>query len=90
MKPVNLKQRMREVKFTTEHTLSKEQLNKFTGYKCKALLYEILSDGTFINGCTRVRAPLMMNKDNMCVDVTCQRESCHADFMLDFYKQCQK
>lgn len=28
MKPVNLKQRMREVKFTTEHTLSKEQLNK--------------------------------------------------------------
>jgi organic radical activating enzyme len=68
----------------------KEQLNKFTGYKCKALLYEILSDGTFVNGCTRVRAPLMMNKDNMCVDVTCQRESCHADFMLDFYKQCQK
>ena len=28
MKPVNLKQRMREVRFTTEHTLSKEQLNK--------------------------------------------------------------
>lgn len=28
MKPVNLKQRMREVRFTTEHTLSKEQLHK--------------------------------------------------------------
>jgi hypothetical protein len=25
---VNLKQRMREVKFTTEHTLTKEQLQK--------------------------------------------------------------
>jgi hypothetical protein len=28
MKQVNLKQRMREVKFTTEHTLTKEQLHK--------------------------------------------------------------
>lgn len=28
MKQVNLKQRMREVQFTTEHTLSKEQLHK--------------------------------------------------------------
>ena len=28
MKPVNLKQRMREVRFTTEHTLSQEQLKQ--------------------------------------------------------------
>lgn len=28
MKTINLKQRMREVKFTTEHTLSRDQRNK--------------------------------------------------------------
>ena len=67
----------------------KENLNSFTGYTCKALLYEILSDGTFVNGCTRKNAPLLVNKEKYCVEVTCPKTNCHADFMLNFYK-CQK
>ena len=75
--------------YKTGFVAFKEQLNRFTGYTCKALLYEILSDGTFVNGCTRKNAPMIVSKEKYCVEVECPRDSCHADFMLNFYK-CQK
>lgn len=67
----------------------KDDMVKFKGYRCKALLYEILSDGTIVNSCTRAPMPIRINKQNACVNVTCPREYCHADFMLNFYKEKQ-
>lgn len=64
----------------------KDKLTTFTGSQCKALLYEITSDGTIINSCTRKMAPINLKKSTLCVTVTCPRPSCHADFMLNFYK----
>jgi len=64
----------------------KEKMNRFKGKQCKALLYEILEDGTIVNGCTRKRAPLLLKQETLCVKVTCPRDACHADFMLNFYK----
>jgi len=65
----------------------KENKISFTNYRCKAQLYEILLDGSIVNSCTRNMAQFKLSKESLDAFVTCPRDHCHADFMLNFYKE---
>lgn len=65
----------------------KNNLACFTGYKCKALLYEITKDGNIINSCSRDPAPFFIKGEHGDKEITCPRTFCHADMMLHFPKR---
>lgn len=75
---------------TTEMTafeIYKNNMASFTGFKCQALLYDIDSDGTITNCCNGKPLPLLV-KDNIFTDMNiCEKTHCHADMMLNFYKE---
>lgn len=62
-------------------------LANFKGYNCKALLYEITAEGDILNSCTRVKMPIVLKKEHFRNTVVCPRHICHADMMLNFYKE---
>lgn len=65
----------------------KNNLGNFNGYRCQALLYEINANGDIINSCTRNKTAFFIKRDELPVSVICPKQICHADMMLNFYKE---
>lgn len=62
---------------------------RFNGYKCQALLYDIDSDGTIVNSCNGKPLPFIVKDSIFDSYINCPKQTCHADIMLDFYKEIQ-
>lgn len=62
---------------------------KFNGYKCQALLYDIDSDGSIVNSCNGKPLPFIVKDSIFNAYINCPKQTCHADIMLDFYKEIQ-
>ena len=78
-----------EIRDITSYEAYSNNLVRFNGYKCQALLYDIDSDGTIVNACTGEKMPYIV-KDNIFVNnVVCPKQTCHADIMLKFFKENQ-
>lgn len=75
-----------DVKYFTAFNVYKNNLANFTGYNCQALLYDIDSDGSIHNSCTGKPLPFIVKQEIFNSCVTCPKEHCHADMMLNFYK----
>ena len=76
----------------TEDTLSVYQIKQqgfdnFNNYKCKALMYEINTEGDIQNMCTGNTLPLIFKKQDTHKIVKCPLTSCSCDVMFNFYKE---
>lgn len=67
--------------------IHKNKLGNFNGFNCQALLYEITAEGDFINSCTRQPLPLFIKEEDVMKNSVCPKTVCHADMMLNFYKE---
>lgn len=76
-----------EEKHLSAFDVYKNNLASFTGYKCQALLYDISSDGKIVNSCNEKQLPLIVREDIFKSCTTCTKLHCHADMMLNFYKE---
>lgn len=76
-----------ETKHFSAFTAYKEDLVKFNGYKCQALLYDIDSDGSIVNCCTKKPLPFIVDESIFNSFSVCPSQRCHADMMLNFYKE---
>ena len=63
------------------------KLGNFNGFKCQARLYEIDAQGNIINSCTREPLLFLIKEKDLPSMVTCPKHICHADMMLNFYKE---
>jgi organic radical activating enzyme len=70
---------------TTQY-LIENKLNKFKGFKCKSLIYEIDLYGAITNLCTYKKQPLMPSKNSLVAEVICPQDSCDCDLWYNFHK----
>jgi hypothetical protein len=70
----------------TEQDIIKNNLHRFKGFKCKALMYEIGLNGVISNVCTYKKQPLMLSKDSLISEVICPQDNCNCDLMYNFHK----
>jgi organic radical activating enzyme len=76
----------------TTETLNESKIvemkyNKFNGYKCTPLIYQIDSDGTIYNFCTKRVVPITMQVADLIKEETCPLSKCPCDIMYNFYKE---
>jgi len=70
----------------TTQDIVKNKLNKFKGFKCKSLIYDIDLYGVITNMCTYKKQPLMLSKDSLVAEVICPQDSCDCDLWYNFHK----
>lgn len=62
-------------------------LNKFKGYQCTPISYNISIDGVITNTCTSRKVPLILSDANLLVKETCPKDTCPGRRLLESYKE---
>jgi organic radical activating enzyme len=70
----------------TEKFIVKNELYKFKGFKCKALMYNINMDGSISNYCTRKKQPIFPTRVSLIAEVICPVDRCKSCLMYNFHK----
>jgi organic radical activating enzyme len=74
------------VEYLKDYEIEVRDLNRFKGYACTPLYYNISITGEVTNMCTRRVVPLNL-KNNLIKLESCPLDACHSRQMLDFYKE---
>jgi 4Fe-4S single cluster domain len=69
------------------YQIKQQGLDNFNNYRCKALMYEINTEGDIQNMCTGNALPLIFKKQDTHKIVKCPLTSCSCDVMFNFYKE---
>lgn len=68
-----------------DHQVEINELNKFKGFRCVPLSFNIDIKGNIINGCTGRQVGL--NMSNLSQEVSCPHNKCQGRQLLKFYKK---
>ena len=76
-------------KLFSESQIIEQRLDRFKGYSCTPLMYDIDIDGTIRNLCTRRVIPITMPATELIKNEICPLDHCSCDIMYNFYKEKQ-
>ena len=72
-------------KYLFEDEIIEQKLNRFKGYKCMSLAYDIFKDGTIKRACNNDLISLTMT--NLRKRITCPVDTCDCYTLLQFHKE---
>lgn len=73
--------------FYNKGGVMENKYNRFKGYKCTPLMFDITNKGEIRNCCDYKLLPLVLTKDSLIKEITCKFDECACDTMFEFYKE---
>jgi organic radical activating enzyme len=84
--PYTFKGREGVEEYITEESIVRNKLNRFKGFKCKPLMYNIDLYGNILNSCTNRKITLFPKKESLIMEEICPKNNCDCDLMYNFHK----
>jgi len=71
----------------TPYEIKLNKLNRFKGWKCSPIMYEINSNGDIVNECTDKVLPFIPTKKDLYDKIICEQDCCECTAMYNIKKE---